>query len=69
MYSLDILLSQFWTSPLFQVRFYLLLLTCIQVSQEAGIPSLQEFPILFLYLIIYSLSYLLACFYYESLEH
>ena len=31
-YSLDILLSQFGTSPLFHVW----LLTCIQISQEAG---------------------------------
>ena len=30
MYSLDVLFSQFWTSPLFHV------LTWIQVSQEAG---------------------------------
>ena len=38
-YSLDILLSQFGTSLLFQVQFYLLLqvpiVTCIQTSQEA----------------------------------
>ena len=29
------LFSQFWTSPLFHVRFYYFL-TCIQVSQEAS---------------------------------
>ena len=34
-YSLDILLSQFWVSPLLHVRFWCFL-TCIQVSQEAG---------------------------------
>ena len=34
-YSLDVLLSQFWTSPLFHVWFCFFL-TCIQVSQEAG---------------------------------
>ena len=34
-YSLVILLSQFWTSPLFHVRFCCFL-TCTQVSQEAG---------------------------------
>ena len=34
-YSLDLLLSQFWTSPLFHVQFCCFL-TCIQVSQEAG---------------------------------
>ena len=33
-YSLDTLLSQFWTSLLFPVWFLLLLLTCIQFSQE-----------------------------------
>ena len=33
-YSLDILLSQFGTSPLFRVRFYCCFLTSIQVSQE-----------------------------------
>ena len=33
-YSLDVLLSQFGTSPLFHVWFYLLLLDCMQVSQE-----------------------------------
>ena len=33
MYSLDVLLSQFETSPLFHVWFFL---TCIQISQEAG---------------------------------
>jgi len=32
-YSLDIFLSQFGTSPVFYVQFFL---TCIQVSQEAG---------------------------------
>ena len=35
-YSLDVLLPQFWTSLLFYIRFLLSLLTCIQVSQEAG---------------------------------
>ena len=35
-YSLDILLSLFGTSLLFHVQFSLLLLTCIQISQEAG---------------------------------
>ena len=35
-YSLDILLSQFGTSLLFHVQFLLLLLTCIQISQETG---------------------------------
>ena len=34
-YSLDVLLSQFGTSPLFHVWFCCFL-TCIQVSQEAG---------------------------------
>ena len=34
MYSLDSLLSQFGTSLLFHVQFYLLLLTCTRVSQE-----------------------------------
>ena len=34
-YSLDILLFQFWTSSLFYVQFCYFL-TCIQVSQEAG---------------------------------
>ena len=34
-YSLVIILSQFWTSPLFHDQFYCFL-TCIQVSQEAG---------------------------------
>ena len=34
-YSLDVLLSQFWTSPFFHVQFCYFL-TCIQVSQEAG---------------------------------
>ena len=33
-YSLYILVSQFGTSPLFHVWFYLLLLDCIQISQE-----------------------------------
>ena len=33
-YSLDVLLSQFGTSPLFHVR-YCYFLTCIQISQEA----------------------------------
>ena len=32
-YSLDVLLSQFGTSLLFHVQFFL---TCIQVSREAG---------------------------------
>ena len=36
MYSLDILLSQFGTSPFFHVWFQLLFLTRIQISQEAG---------------------------------
>ena len=35
-YSLGALLSQFWTSPLFHVWFHVLLLSCIQDSQEAG---------------------------------
>ena len=35
MYSLDMLLSQFGTSPLFYVLFCCFL-TCIQISQEAG---------------------------------
>ena len=35
-YSLDILLSLFWTSLLFHVQFYYCFLTCIQISQEAG---------------------------------
>ena len=34
-YSLDVLLSQFGTSPLFHVQ-YCYFLTCIQISQEAG---------------------------------
>ena len=34
-YSLDVLLSQFWTSPLFYVQLCFFL-TCIQVSQEVG---------------------------------
>ena len=34
-YSLDVLLSQFWASPFFHVQFYYFL-TCIQVSQVAG---------------------------------
>ena len=34
-YSLDILLSQFWTSPLFHIQFCFFLI-CIQVSQEVG---------------------------------
>ena len=34
-YSLDILLSQLWTSPLFHAQFCCFL-TCIQVYQEAG---------------------------------
>ena len=34
-YSLDVLLFLFGTSPLFHVQLYCLL-TCIQVSQEAG---------------------------------
>ena len=33
--NLDILLSQFWTSPLFYVQLCFFL-TCIQVSQEVG---------------------------------
>ena len=35
-YSLDVLLSRFWTSLFFHVWFQLLLLPWIQVSQEAG---------------------------------
>ena len=35
-HSLDILLSQFGTSPFFHVWFQLLFLTRIQISQEAG---------------------------------
>ena len=35
-YSLPILLSQFWTSPLFHVCFNCCFFTCIQVSQETG---------------------------------
>ena len=35
-YSLEALLSQFGTSPLFCVQFYYGFLTSIQVSQEAG---------------------------------
>ena len=35
-YSLGALLSQFWTSPLFHVWFHVLLVSCIQDSQEAG---------------------------------
>ena len=35
-YSLDVLLFLFETSLLFHVQFYLLLPTCIQVSQEVG---------------------------------
>ena len=35
-YSLDILLSQFWTCQLFHVRFYYCFMTCIHVSQQAG---------------------------------
>ena len=42
MYSLDILLSLFGTSPLFHVRFCCFL-TCIQVSQEAGQVDIQLF--------------------------
>ena len=34
-YSLDVLLSQFWASPLFYVQFCFFL-TCIQISQEVG---------------------------------
>ena len=34
-YSIDVLLSQFSTSPLFRVQFCCFL-TCVQVSQEAG---------------------------------
>ena len=34
-YNLNILLSQFWTSPFFHVQFCCFL-TCIQISQEAG---------------------------------
>ena len=35
-YSLDIHLSRFGTSLLYHVQFYLLLLTCILISQAAG---------------------------------
>ena len=35
-YSLDVLLSLFVTSLLFQVQFYCCFLTCIQISQETG---------------------------------
>ena len=35
-YSLDVLLSQFWTSPLFHAWFNCCFLTYIQVLQEAG---------------------------------
>ena len=35
-YSLDVLLSQFETSPLLHVPSNCCFLTCIQVSQEAG---------------------------------
>ena len=35
-HSLDVLLSQLGTSLLFHVQFLLLLLTCIQISQETG---------------------------------
>ena len=35
-YSLDIHLSRFETSLLYHVQFYLLLLTCILISQAAG---------------------------------
>ena len=35
-YSLDVLLSQFWTSLLFHVGSNCCFLTCIQISQEAG---------------------------------
>ena len=35
-YSLDILLYLFGTSLLFHVQFYCCVLTCIQISQEAG---------------------------------
>ena len=34
-YSLDVPLSQFGTSPLFHIQFCFFL-TCIQISQEAG---------------------------------
>ena len=39
----DILLSQFWTSPLFHVWFFL---TCIQVSHTnfSGIPIYKNHP-------------------------
>ena len=43
MYSLEILFSQFGTSPLFHVWFYLFLtcfLTCMQISQESGKVSI-----------------------------
>ena len=35
-YSLDVLLSQFGTSPFFHVHTNCCFLTCIQISQEAG---------------------------------
>ena len=35
-YRLDILLSQFWTSPLLMPSSNCFFLTCIQISQEAG---------------------------------
>ena len=47
-YSLDILLSQFGTSPLLHARFYLLLLN-LQTDSSGGksvglvFPSLEEF--------------------------
>ena len=36
-YSLGALLSQFWTSPLFHIWFHVLLLSCIQNSQEGKV--------------------------------
>ena len=48
-YSLDVLLSQFGSSPLFHAQFLHCLLTCIQISQEAGQVAwyshlLKDFP-------------------------
>ena len=42
-YNLDILLSQFWTSPFF--RSNCCFLTCIQVSQEAGKVAWKKIPL------------------------
>ena len=44
-YSLDVLLSQFWTSHCPMSGSNWCFLTCIQISQEAGIPiSFKNFP-------------------------